>query len=257
LHDLTRFVRKASARVRWHLRMISALVGAAFAMTPIRGADGEGGGEADPPPAGGGEGGDDRKFTQVDVDRIVQDRLARDRRDRPSDEEIESLREKARKQDEAEQANASELDKEKQRADNAEQKAQEATERANEAFRKAAIVAAATGEKAVDPAAVHALLKDRGFKFESNGNELQVTVGDDGQVTGAEEVVKAFLSADSNKYLVGTTPSPGPGDGGARHAQPVPDPTLDDQIAEAEKEGDWQTVNRLNAQKLGQVKSKE
>jgi hypothetical protein len=33
-----------------------------------------------------------------------------------------------------------------------------------------------------------------------------VTVGDDGQVTGHEEAVTAFLEA--NEYLVGTTPRP-------------------------------------------------
>lgn len=164
-----------------------------------------------------------KTFSQEDLDRIVSDRLARDRRDRPSDEEIEKLREKAEAHDEAEQANQSELDKARTRAEQAEAKAEEAekkvteaTEGAQDLLRRAEIITAASKLEAVNPDAVHALLKEKGFKAKDGDNELEVTIGDDGQVTNAEEVVKAFLEADENKYLVGSTPDPGPGDGGAR-----------------------------------------
>lgn len=186
------------------------------------GEGGEGGGKPageGKPEAGseaGSEGGETKTFNQDDVDRIVRERLARDRKDRPSDDEIAELRDKAKKHDDAEAANQSELDKEKQRADTAEEQAQKATETAHDTLRRAEIIAAAVKHKAVNPDAVHALIKDRGFKLKDGENELSVTVGDDGQVTGAEEVVKAFLEADENEYLVGSTPSPGPGDGGAR-----------------------------------------
>jgi hypothetical protein len=62
----------------------------------------------------------DKVFKQEDVDRIVQERLARDRKDRPSDDEITALREKATKFDELDTANKTELEKERARADKAE-----------------------------------------------------------------------------------------------------------------------------------------
>jgi predicted DNA-binding protein (UPF0251 family) len=151
----------------------------------------------------------------------VQERLARDRKDRPSDDEIAELRTRAQKADELEAANLSQADKLKQAAEKAEQErdaakqaAEEATKKANQTLMRASIISAAAKAGAVNHDAVHALLAAQNFTVQKDGTEIKVTVGDDGQVTGHEETVTAFLEA--NEYLVGSTPSPGPGGGGPR-----------------------------------------
>lgn len=148
-----------------------------------------------------------RTFTQEDVDRIVKDRLARVKAEPPAD--YDDLKAKAAKLDELEQANKTELEKAIARAEQAEQVAKAAADRARRADIKSAVTSAATVAGAVDPDAVLALLGDDA-----------VTVGDDGQVTGADEAVKALL--ESKPYLVGkpansaeTKPAPS-GDGGPR-----------------------------------------
>lgn len=130
----------------------------------------------------------DKTFTQDEVDRIIKDRLARAKSEPPSD--YADLQAKAAKLDELEAANQSELEKANARAELAEQNAKTAQDRANAALRRAAVVSAATVAGAVDADAVFALL----------ANDA-VTVGDDGQVTGAEEAVKELL--ESKPYLVG------------------------------------------------------
>jgi len=153
--------------------------------TPTPGAEGaEGGTEGGTPP--------EKTFTQADLDRVVEQRLARER---SKYGDYDDLKTKASKLDEIEQANASDLEKATKRAETAETKAQAAEERAAAALRRAAVVAEATRAGAVDPDAVFALLTPD-----------SVTVGDDGQVTGVEEAVKALLEAKS--YLVGSGTAP-------------------------------------------------
>lgn len=147
----------------------------------------------------------DKKFTQSDVDRIIQDRLARVKPATPDD--YDDLKAKAAKLDEIEQANATELEKAMKRAEAAEQAADQAVSRARAANIRSAVTSAATMAGAVDPDAVLAML-----------NKDAVTVGDDGQVTGADEAVKALL--ELKPYLVGqpaepVKPAPS-GDGGPR-----------------------------------------
>jgi hypothetical protein len=129
----------------------------------------------------------------------VKDRLAREREKFAGFDELKT---KAAKLDELEAANRTELEKlqtaataEKARADAAESKMKEA-------LRRSAVVAAAQRAGAVDPDAVYALL-----------NKDEVTIGDDGQVTGVEEAVKALLVA--KEYLVGKTPKPPAGSANA------------------------------------------
>jgi hypothetical protein len=147
----------------------------------------------------------DKTFTQAELDRIVQDRVAREQK---KFGDYDDLKAKATKLDELEAANASEIEKAIKRAEDAEARAKAASERATESARRAAVVAQATKAGAVDPDAVLALLpKD------------SVTVGDDGQVTGVEDAIKALL--ESKPYLVGSTASAGAtgsADGGARNA---------------------------------------
>jgi len=152
------------------------------------------------PPAG------DKSFTQADVDRIVAERLARAKTTPPAD--YEALKAAKEKLDALEAAQQTETEKLQLRAEAAEKAAQAAQERAAGALKRAAVVAAATRAGAVDPDAVFALL-----------DPSAVTVGDDGQVTGVDDAVKALL--ETKQYLVGkpTTPTPGGADGGPRGKQ--------------------------------------
>ncbi len=84
-----------------------------------------------------------KTFSQADVDRIVSERLARDRRERPSDDEVAQLRDKATKYDELEAANATELEKAQQRAEQAEQRAAQVEIEARETRLRAAVLAEA------------------------------------------------------------------------------------------------------------------
>ncbi len=180
----------------------------------------------------------DRTFSQSELDRIVQDRLARERNKYA---DYDDLRAKASRLDEIEQANASDLEKAQKRAEEAEARAKTAAERATSALRRAAVVAEATRAGAVDPDAVLALLPPDA-----------VTVGDDGQVTGAEDAVRALL--EQKPYLVGqTTPPPPPragttgsAEGGARGTSADGPPQLTradlvsmshQEIAKAKQEG--------------------
>lgn len=163
----------------------------------------------------------DKKFTQADMDRVVQDRLARQKAQfadyddlKTKATELEQL--KAAGKTELERAQEAQAAAEQAKAE-AEQKATEATTKANDTLLRAQIVTAAAKAGAHSPDAVYALMKDASFKASGEeGKELQVTIGDDGQVTGHEETVTAFLAADANKYLVGEPPQPGPVGGGPR-----------------------------------------
>ena len=141
----------------------------------------------------------DKTFTQADLDRIVQDRI---NRERTKFADYDDLKTKASKLDELEAANQSELDKIIARAETAEKAAAEATERARTTAARSAIVTAANAAGAIDIDAVVGLLPSDA-----------VTVGDDGQVTGADEAVRALL--ESKPYLVGKPPRSS-ADGGPR-----------------------------------------
>lgn len=183
---------------------------------------------ADPPTNGGGG---DRTFSQADVDRIVQERLGRERQ-RFSD--YEDLKAKAAKLDEIEAASKSELEKATERASKAEQEAQQIREAANRRLVEAAVIAAATKAKVLKPEHMPRLI-DTG----------SVTVGDDGQVTGAEDAVTAFLEA--NPEYVGASARPGGADQGARGgAQQLGADALQtmsaEEIVKAQKEGRLDSV---------------
>jgi hypothetical protein len=176
----------------------------------------------------------ERKLTQAEVDRVVNDRLARQRHQFADYDELKA---KAGKYDEVEAQSKSDLERAQEALRTAEETASKATERANATARRAAIVSEAHQAGAVDPDAVVALLpKDA------------VTVGDDGQVTGAKDAVAALL--EQKTYLVGER-QPGPGDGGARTTPP--EPSIDDRIRVAREAGDTQTAVRLELQRASQT----
>ena len=140
--------------------------------------------------------------SQEQFDRMVRDRIARVKQTPPAD--YEDLKARAARLDEIEAASLSELEKERARADRAEQERASAIETANARLIQAEILAQATALKAIKPEHLHRLI-DTG----------EVTVGDDGQVTGAREAVEGFLKA--NPEYVGTgRPAGGSADQGAR-----------------------------------------
>lgn len=141
-----------------------------------------------------------RTFTQADVDRIVNDRLARAKATPPAD--YEELRAKAAKLAELEAAQLTEQQRAEQERDQAKAAAEAAIRRANDTLIRASVIAAAASAGAVDHDAVAALIDRNG-----------IAVTDDGAVTGVTEAVAALLEA--KPYLVGkagtTTPTPTPG----------------------------------------------
>ena len=152
---------------------------------------------APPPPAAEPP----KTFTQAELDRIVQERVARAKADPPADY-AEAIA-KAKQFDELQAANQTELEKAQASAAKAAEERDAALERAKTTALRSAVITAASKAGAVDPDDVFALLK-----------KDAVTVGDDGQVTGAEEAVKALLEA--KPHLVGKAAPTGSADGGAQ-----------------------------------------
>lgn len=163
------------------------------------------------PDVRGGDGpdDDDKKFTQEDVDRMITARLKNVKSDPPADydelkaaaAELVVLKAAAVKADEA---GKSEAEKVTARFDALEAQLKAATEataqaqlQASQEKRRSAVVAAASIAKAANPEQVFALIP-----------QDAVTIGDDGQVTGAVEAVKSFL--DTNPHFVGKTGVPQP-----------------------------------------------
>lgn len=142
-----------------------------------------------------------RTFSQEDVDRIVQERLARAKSQPPAD--YEDLKAAAERLKEIEAANKTELEKAQERAAELEAQAARVKETADKRLIEAAVLAEGARQNAVKPEHLHKLI-DTG----------EVTVGDDGQVTGVEDAVKAFL--DANPEYVGTSRPSGSADQGAR-----------------------------------------
>lgn len=175
----------------------------------------------------------EKKFTQADVDRMITDRLARDRRDRPSDEEIAELRSSKTKLEEIEAASQSELEKTQARAEAAEKARDAALETAKETTLKAAIIAEASkaDRKVVDAQAVLSLI-----------DRSALTLDDAGNPTNIAETMDALLAEKT--YLVGTegtTRTTGAADQGARgtaaNQLANTDGMTEDEIATAVVEG--------------------
>lgn len=163
----------------------------------------------------GGEG--DAKLTQADVDRIVKDRIARER---AKFADYDDLKAKAARADELEAAGQSELERLQTKVQTLEQERDAAKADADTARSDAqnlkveAEIRKALPQDVVDPDVFLKLLP-----------RDQVTVGDDGQVTGHEDAIKAL--SEAHPFLVGTSTqrtAPGPRDGGARGA---PEPNMD------------------------------
>lgn len=167
------------------------------------GSGGDGGGE--PNKGGAGAGAEDKTFKQEDVDRIVKDRLKRERQQKYGD--YDELKTKASKFDELEEANRSELEK----AQAAEKKAREesaaALDVSNSRLIKAEVKLQSVELGIVDSDAAYALM-----------SRDDVKVDDDGNVEGVKKSLEALLK--EKPFLKGeATPTKKPSaDGGARPA---------------------------------------
>lgn len=147
----------------------------------------------------------EKTFTQADVDKIVQDRLARAKATPPSD--YEDLKAKAARLDEIEAQNKSELEKANDRIAALERERDDVRLAAQETALRSSIIAEAAKKNVVDPDAVLALVDRAALEF-----------GDDGAPKNVESVVSTLL--DAKPYLAGK-PAGGSADQGGRGSNGV------------------------------------
>lgn len=149
-----------------------------------------------------GTNGDDagKTFSQADLDRIVETRLARERQ---KYEGFDDLKKKAEEYDKLEEAQKTELQKAQDRATKAEADAKAASDRAKETALRAAIISEAAKKNVVDPDAAVALLDKSAIEYDK-----------DGSPTNIADAVDSLLKA--KPYLVGGG-SRGDADQGARN----------------------------------------
>ena len=162
---------------------------------------GTGGGAGGTGGAGdGGKGGEAKTFRQEDVDRIVADRL---KRQKEQFGDVEELRRKAADWDKAQAESQSELEKANARAAKAEEDRLRFETTANERLIRGEVKGEAGAMGFVDPEAAYLLL-----------DRSEVAIGDAGEVTGVKEALEALAKA--KPYLVKATTPTGSADGGAR-----------------------------------------
>jgi len=112
-----------------------------------------------------------RSFTQDELDKIVQDRVARERK---KYEGFDDYKAAAGRLAEFEAANQTELEKAQKRAADAEQKAAETAATARQIALEAAIVTEAAKKNVVDPDAVVAMINRQALEFDDNGKPTNV-----------------------------------------------------------------------------------
>ena len=146
--------------------------------------------EGDDNPDVGGDRGNtgDKTFTQADLDRVVAERLAREK---AKFGDYEDLKRKAAEFDKGQQAQLSEQEKLKAELEAEKAKGSKATEAANQRMMKAELkLQAASQGVPVDRIAAVMKLADT----------AALKVSDDGEVVGADEAIKACLKA--NPFLL-------------------------------------------------------
>lgn len=131
---------------------------------------------------GGGDTGKktgEKSFTQEDLDKIIRDRIKRERK--AWEQKIE---------DEKKKAAMTESERLKAEKEESEKKAQSIIERANQRLIRSEVIAQAAGLKIIDPEAAFALM-----------DKTDVKVEDDDRVTGVKEALEDLVK--SKPYLVG------------------------------------------------------
>jgi len=113
-----------------------------------------------------------KTFTQAELDKIVQDRVARAKTEKPAD--YEELQAAAKKLAVIEEANKTELEKQTARADKAEADAKSADDRVRETTLRSAIIAEAAKRQVVDPDAAVALIDRTSLELDDTGNPTNI-----------------------------------------------------------------------------------
>lgn len=154
---------------------------------------------------GSGSASGERTFSQADVDRIVQDRVARVKRETPAD--YEELKTAKVELDKIRAAQLSDAEKKDQRISELERQLQDTTLREQETRLRSAIIAEAAG-KFTDPSDAVALL-----------DRSQIEFDDDGAPKNVADVVGALL--DAKPHLAAGGSRGGSADQGARAGSSV------------------------------------
>lgn len=148
----------------------------------------------------GGSGGEAKTFTQEQIDKIVKDRLERQRQQFAG---FDDLKKKAEEWDKLQEEQKDELTKANDRATKAEEERERALQTANERLLRGEVKAAAAKAGFIDPDDAFALL-----------NRSEAKIDDDGNVDGIDEALKAL--AEAKPHLIADTRPGGSADGGAR-----------------------------------------
>lgn len=180
--------------------------------------------------------------SQEDFDKRIQERLRRQRSQFPSNEELAALREKAKKADEIEQAQMSELERANTRLAELEAQNAAAAVQRQEALLKAAVMGEATRRQLHDPDAALRLLDHAKVEYDDLGNPTNVA-------DAMDELLKA------KPYLAGGGGTRASADLGARGADPAtsqlgPDALktmTPEQIVKARREGRFDALSRGEA----------
>jgi hypothetical protein len=125
---------------------------------------------------GGASATTDRTFSQADVDRIVQDRLARQKAQYQG---FDDYKTKAEQFDEMQAAQMSELEKANKRAADLERALADATAQRQESILRASVVAEGAKRNVVDPYAALALLDRSTLEFDDQGNPTNIATAMD------------------------------------------------------------------------------
>ncbi|MEU8196345.1 hypothetical protein AB0C10_21415 [Microbispora amethystogenes] len=224
------------------LRAIDVLPRSGRIVWPVLGGSGDGdGGAGDEGQGQGGDGGqagdggdEGKTFTQADLDRVVAERLARER---SKFADYKDLKAKASQFDELTASQQTETEKAVAKA-REEAKAEALAEvRRDRVLDKIEVLAAG---RFADP-------EDAKLRLAARLDEF---VGDDGQTDtkAVEGALSKLLTEKPHLAAGGSRRFEGGGDGGPRGGKPAP--SLDEQIREAEAKGDWKTARQLKTQLL-------
>ncbi|OMD27492.1 phage scaffolding protein [Paenibacillus odorifer] len=185
-------------------------------------------GDADPDPNPTPDPTPDKTFTQADLDRIVADRLARDRKGREDYDDIKT------KLTALEQAEADRAKAEMTAAERLEAEKAEALKKAQEAEDRSTARETAANQRIIN-AEFKSLAREANVPADRLSAALKladlsaVTVDDEGNAVGVKEAVEALVSAHG--YLVEKTqPKPL---GGRSGGEDVPDKTKEQLLKEA------------------------
>ena len=178
---------------------------------------------------GGASAGTDRTFSQAEVDRIVQERLARQKAQYAGFDELKT---KAEQFDQLREQQMTDLEKANKRAADLERELTAATTARQESILAAAIVAEAAKRHVVDPEAAVALIDRSTLQFDDTGNPTNIAQAMDSLLEQRSYLVAAAGGARGNADL-GARGTAG-ADQLTREALASMTP---EQVAQAEKEG--------------------